>query len=69
MVKNRSEKRKLARLSNKTPFIKSYNHKVRKHNQKVQEQRKKNRIFEFKVFLAILITFCGILALKLWQKG
>lgn len=69
MVNNRSEKRKLARLSNKAPFIKSYNHKVRKHNEKVQKQRKKDRLFEYKVFLGILIAFCGILALKLWQKG
>lgn len=68
MVRNRSEKRKLARLSNKSPFIKSYNHKVRKNNEKVQLQRKKDKIFEFKVFFVILLVFCGILALKLWQS-
>ena len=68
MVRNRSEKRKLARLSNKSPFIKSYNHKVRKHNEKVKLQRKKDKIFEFKVFFVILLVFCGILALKLWQS-
>lgn len=69
MGKIRSEKRKLARLSNKPEFIKSYNHKVRKHNEKVQLQRKKDKLFEFKVFFVILLVFCGILALKLWQKG
>lgn len=69
MGKIRSEKRKLARLSNKPEFIKSYNHKVRKHNEKVQLQRKKDKLFELKVFFVILLVFCGILALKLWQKG
>lgn len=69
MGKIRREKRKLAQLSNKPAFVKSYNHNVRKHNQKVQLQRLKDKKFEFKVFLAIITVFCGILALKLWQKG
>jgi hypothetical protein len=69
MGKIRAEKRKLTRLSNKPEFIKSYNHKVRKHNQKVHEQRKKDRLFEYKVFLGILIAFCTVLGLKLWLKG
>lgn len=67
MVRNRSEKRKLARLSNKTPFIKSYNHKVRKHNENVHLQRKKNKRFEYLVTLVILIVFGGVLALKIWH--
>lgn len=69
MGKIRAEKRKLARLSNKPEFIKSYNHKVRKHNQKVQLQRKKDKLFEYKVFAGILIAFCTVLGLKLWLKG
>jgi hypothetical protein len=68
MGKIRQEKRKLARLSNKPAFIKSYNHKVRKQNQKVCKKRKEDRFFEYKVFLGILITFCTILGLKLWLK-
>lgn len=68
MGKIRSEKRKLARLSNKPEFIKSYNHKIRKHNENVQKQRKKDRLFEIKVFLTIALVFFGILALKIWQS-
>ena len=68
MGKIRTEKRKLARLSNKTPFIKSYNHKVRKHNENAHFQRKKNKRFEYLVTLVILIVFGGVLALKIWRN-
>lgn len=67
MGKIRTEKRKLARLSNKPEFIKSYNHKVREHNKNVHYQRKKNKRFELIVTLVIFIVFGGVLALKIWH--
>lgn len=66
MGKIRTQKRKLARLSNKPSFIKSYNHNVRKNNKNVEIQRKKNKRFEYLISLVIFIVFGIILSYKLW---
>ena len=56
MSKNRREKRKLARLSKNPNYIKPYNYKIRQHNGKVIEVKKKDRKLELGITLGLIIT-------------